>query len=131
MATNDVDGYRYFSCAMCFGHWIPGRVTRRVLREPFAVRASGNPARHSAIACPACARPLEGLTVQACELDVCPTCSGLWLDGHEIVKLEPMFADGSQIVSSARDWEREPRSPSEFVLAEGIGGVIEFLFTGL
>ncbi len=42
----------------------------------------------SLFACPRCSDVLDRKEVEYFEIDVCPTCAGIWLDAGELVKLE-------------------------------------------
>jgi len=127
MATNDVDGYRYFSCERCCGHWIPGHAGRRALKGPVIslLKESAGP---SSIPCPACKCFLQTFKVEGCEVDVCGACHGLWLDGDEIVNLADLFPETSQILSSVRGRKTEQKWSGVFAVADATGQVINLLF---
>lgn len=103
-------GVELDACPGCRGLWFDGGelgpiVTPRAIRDLLA-SARGRPGRckgcgrrlenvsacpdckAAAPACPECGlAPLSLGTVRGVELDVCPRCSGIWLDQGELVQL--------------------------------------------
>jgi Zn-finger nucleic acid-binding protein len=107
LASNDVAGYRYYSCEGCRGIWIPGASLHRALsaRGVGELRAAAV-AKAGGVRCPDCASACGTLVAEGVTLDVCPRCRGVWLDFGEAPKLRPWFPDDSAVV--AADVGRHP-----------------------
>jgi Zn-finger nucleic acid-binding protein len=73
--------------------------------------------RDAAIRCPTCGDGLEPQALDDAEIDVCPSCRGLWLDWFDgeiasLVKKARARPDiGAGVGSSASTDGREPRCP--------------------
>ncbi len=99
LASNDVSGYRYYSCEQCHGFWIPGAALHRVLSESSIVELRAVPrASPSEVPCPDCRAAADALMVEECRLDLCPRCHGVWLDPGEAHRLRRLFPEGSAVV---------------------------------
>lgn len=107
LASNDVSGYRYYSCERCGGCWIPGASLHRVLSaqgvEEFrAVPVTGK----GDVDCPECHAPSQAVVIEECRLDHCGTCHGVWLDPGEVTRVRRLFPEGSAVVDA--DANRPP-----------------------
>jgi Zn-finger nucleic acid-binding protein len=127
MATNDVEGYRYFSCEKCSGHWIPGHAGRRALKGPL-LPLLREQLGESAIQCPVCRKPLGIFRIEGCAVDVCRDCNGLWLDAGEILKLAALFPGSSAILASARGQASNAQWDPVLATADAIGQIVNLLF---
>jgi Zn-finger nucleic acid-binding protein len=101
LASNDVDGYRYYSCERCNGFWIPGTVLDRALSERGiqdlrAIRGAGP----GDVTCPDCRAACEAIGIEGCDLDRCARCHGVWLDAGEVGKLKRLFPERSAVVAA-------------------------------
>ncbi|MFN0067166.1 MAG: zf-TFIIB domain-containing protein [Limisphaerales bacterium] len=120
LASNDVGGYRYYSCEACRGLWIPGASLHRALsaRGVGELRAAAV-ARPGGPPCPDCATACGALVAEGCTLDTCPRCRGFWLDFGEVPKLRPWFPDDSAVVAADAG-----RRPTEAQKAAGKASVV-------
>ena len=76
------DGAEEFLCGRCDGLWLPGAVVRAGVGEaPRGRLPAAAPAR--GLRCPADASALVPLRHHGVDIDVCPRCSGVWLDAGE------------------------------------------------
>lgn len=103
-------------CSTCQGMWldegelekieetIKNDYTDELKKLPDYANEAFNMSRASsekAYICPTCDEPLEKKEYGFCSqiiIDVCPSCRGMWLDDHEIQKLE-IFFERSKIES--------------------------------
>jgi Zn-finger nucleic acid-binding protein len=121
LASNDVNGYRYFSCERCGGYWIPGgaidqALSARGVLELRAVPAAGR----SKLSCPDCHTLLEIIFVQGCVLDSCGRCHGIWLDPGEAQRVRGLFPEGSAVVDAD-----ESRATPETIRRAGAVSLVE------
>jgi len=101
LASNDVDGYRYYSCERCNGFWIPGKVLDRALSER-GIHDLGalRGAKLGVVTCPDCRAACEAIEIEGCDLDRCARCHGVWLDAGEVRRLKRLFPEGSAVVAA-------------------------------
>jgi Zn-finger nucleic acid-binding protein len=104
LASNDVSGYRYYSCERCNDDWIPGAMLDRALsargvQELRAIPSSGR----SKLNCPDCQTTLATLIVDGCTLDSCERCRGIWLDAGEALRVRRLFPEDSAVVDAERE----------------------------
>ena len=101
LASNDVSGYRYYSCERCGGYWIPGASLNRALsiRGIEELRALSS-ARASELRCPDCRGACEAIDIKGCTLDCCGQCHGVWLDTGEVRRVSRLFPEGSAVVDA-------------------------------
>ena len=80
------------------------------------VSGSESPAR--VLGCPHCAKPLRAREVDGVEVDVCPSCHGLWLDHGEFDRIVQWHRDEVPNGSKASTTEspRRQRSVAERTL---------------
>lgn len=129
LASNDVDGYRYYSCPKCFGFWIPGSALRKAMRLEAAQGIIGALpwAAAPALPCPNGDGTLVMVIVRVSEIDICPRCHSLWLDGREAVAIANCFRERSPIVEADRANSQKP-IPASALILEGIGAIISLVF---
>lgn len=110
LASNDVGGYRYYSCEQCHGFWIPGGSLHRVLSaKGIAELGIVHRGDQSELLCPDCLTACDSILIQGCRLDPCPKCHGVWLDSGEAQRVRRLFPEGSAVVLAD-----EARPPKEF-----------------
>ncbi|HMP84325.1 MAG TPA: zf-TFIIB domain-containing protein [Verrucomicrobiota bacterium] len=101
LASNDVSGYRYYSCERCRGYWIPGGALHRVLSARGVSELRSVPrAGKGDIDCPDCHRPSVAVVIAGCRLDFCANCHGVWLDSGEVNRVRSLFPEGSAVVDA-------------------------------
>src|SRR5262245_58613783 len=104
LASNDVHGYRYYSCETCGGNWIPGRWLHQALSargiEELRLLPNASP---SAFHCLDCHVACEAMKIEGCTLDVCGACHGVWLDFGEVQQVKMLFPKGSAMVDADAD----------------------------
>jgi len=99
LASNDVSGYRYYSCELCSGYWIPGATLHRVFTaQGIRELRVGTRAEKGEIRCPDCHTDCVSLVIEGCRLDRCPKCHGVWLDAGEVQRLKRLFPEASPVV---------------------------------
>ena len=95
LASNDVDGYRYFSCFECGGYFIPGSVLLKTVHSDriseFVVKDSQGLA--ATLSCANCNSNMRALLIEGCEIDICPLCNAIWLDKNEILRIATYFKE--------------------------------------
>lgn len=133
LASNDVSGYRYYSCETCHGFWIPGATLHRVLtaRGIPALRAAPR-SGPSDTRCPDCLVDGESLLIDGCKLDQCPKCRGVWLDSGEARRVRQLFPEGSAVVLAD---ERLPSKETQHALVgcslvDAVGNVLLLILPG-
>lgn len=109
LASNDVNGARYYSCETCQGFWIRGvdiraAMVRQGITEP---DLRGHPLL-PAIQCPVCRQACRVLRHQDCEIDVCESCRGVWLDKDELLKVRTLFPANAPYVLAAQNPAPKP-----------------------
>ena len=114
LASNDVQNYRYYSCAACGGILIPGGcVDQAMAAHDMHSLPAISAASTAAIPCPGCKAQGAIVMAEGCEVDVCRTCHSLWIDGDELLRLRALFPEKSAILLAARtgyrknDWTDE------------------------
>ena len=112
MASNDVDGYRYYSCEKCVGRWIPGEaIDRAMTKRGFHNLPAFTSPVSTVILCPCCKAACRIIKIEKCEVDVCEKCHGIWIDRDEVLRLESLFPQDSSIIdaeqSRGRKWSVE------------------------
>jgi len=130
LASNDVNGYRYYSCEQCGGTWIPGAALDRVLSargvgELNAIRRTGA----ADLFCPDCHALCDAVVIEGCGLDVCPRCRGVWLDAGEVQRVKHLFPDESAVVDAdmSRGTGKTPSAPGAVSVVELVGNLIVLL----
>lgn len=127
LASNDVGGYRYYSCGQCNGFWIPGASLHRVLsakgiKEVRLVTRG----EESEIRCPDCLTDCDSTLIEGCRLDPCPRCHGVWLDSGEVRRVRRLFSEGSAVVIA--DEERPSKEAQQALvswsLADAVGNLL-------
>lgn len=129
MASNDVEGYRYYSCSLCHGFWVPGAAVRKTTR-PEALQEMRDQARTapaSALACPCGHGHLVVLKNLDCEIDLCPRCHSLWLDRDEILRISRAFRPDAALLADAATPREVSPAHTGSVLAEGLLNILTFL----
>lgn len=116
LASNDVDEYRYYSCAKCRGVWIPGACMDRAMEiQGVDSLPSLAAASTASIRCPGCGAASAIVKVKESEIDVCRNCHGIWIDGDEILRIEAIFPKKSAILLSARTYRDSQWTDEEFL----------------
>jgi Zn-finger nucleic acid-binding protein len=101
LASNDVSGYRYFSCERCGGYWIPGGAINQALSARGILELRAIPAiGRSNLSCPDCQAHLEIIPVHGCILDSCGRCHGIWLDAGEAQRVSKLLPVDSAILDA-------------------------------
>lgn len=59
--------------------------------------------------CPVCGERLREINRHGVDIDICPSCKGVWLDRGELEKIIDMTSNGSDMSSQSR----EPLSQSD------------------
>jgi Zn-finger nucleic acid-binding protein len=89
-ALSEVDmlGRAVFSCAKCSGMWIGGQHVASLFADlGIAQAVAHGPAAPHALRCPVDGSGLRLSLQKGVQVDVCPTCHGLWSDGGELKRL--------------------------------------------
>jgi len=133
LASNDVSGYRYFSCEHCNGFWIPGASLHRVLSEKGITELKAVPRGDvSEVRCPDCLTDCESLLIEECRLDTCPRCHGVWLDSGEVRRISRMFPERSAVVIA--DAERPSKETQQAFVAwsliDSVGNLLLLILPG-
>ncbi len=102
LASNDVDGYRYYSCGKCHGFWISGSALRKTMRPEVVQDLIGRCSTEmtSTLVCPGCDSRLVELALRGCAVDICPRCHSIWLDQNEAQQIAVCFRDSSPILEA-------------------------------
>lgn len=109
LATNDVGGMRYHTCATCGGFWIPGFTLEHHLNKAaFPVLFGWDQAQPVPLRCPACHHACFALRCKDCEIDVCNRCRSVWLDAGELVKLTHLLPKDAPYVLEASCAKSKP-----------------------
>jgi Zn-finger nucleic acid-binding protein len=121
LASNDVGGYRYYSCERCGGYWIPGGAIHQALSVRGILELGAVPAvGRSTLCCPDCQAHLEIIHVHGCVLDSCGRCHGIWLDAGEAQRVRRLFPEGSAVVDAD-----ESRASPETIRRAGAVSLVE------
>lgn len=108
LASNDVQGYRYYSCTTCRGVWIPGAcIDRAMAAHDMHSLPEIATASTAAIPCPGCNAQSAIVAIEGCEVDICRACHGVWIDGNEVLRLKAIFPQRSAILLAARTGYRK------------------------
>jgi len=130
LASNDVNGYRYYACEHCGGSWIPGAALDRVLSDQGIVKLkSVRPTSVGDLFCPDCHDLCEPVVIQECRLDLCPRCHGVWLDAGEAEKVRLLFPDDSAVVDADKDRSKSRNNQTPLVAASAADLVGNLLLT--
>ncbi|TDK18570.1 hypothetical protein E2F46_17215 [Luteimonas aestuarii] len=113
-------------CTRCDGLWLPGRV----VRDAIGTAAIDHLPTHAVarrLRCPDDGSTLVPVMHHGVEVDVCPQCTGAWLDAGErdkILRAKP--STGQHIV---REASSDPESSFNVLDATGdaIGTLLEFI----
>ncbi|MBM3847299.1 MAG: hypothetical protein FJ405_13580 [Verrucomicrobia bacterium] len=123
LATNQAAKFRYLSCLRCQGHWIPGGALDRAIPN-FASHVSPCPhPTQPVFNCFQCQKPMGAVQARGCQLDLCPSCHSLWIDGPELKRLETLFARDSEIRTGIEYQDRQAGTSS----LDGVEVVLEML----
>lgn len=118
LASNDLPGYRYYSCESCGGSWLPGAVLDRVLSDRGVGELTAlQSASVGEVVCADCQTLCDSIVIRECRLDRCPTCRGVWLDAGEAQRVRHLFPEGSAVVGADRS-RRKARSSLGYSGAE-------------
>jgi Zn-finger nucleic acid-binding protein len=130
LASNDVEGYRYYSCPKCMGCWIPGSALRKAMRPEAARDIIGKLSRpvSTTLPCPNGDSQLMRVTARSCEIDVCPACHSVWLDHLEAVAIADCFREPSAIVEADRSQNFDRPVSTGALVLEGIGTILTIIF---
>ena len=127
LASNDANGYRYYSCEHCSGFWIPGAALNRVLAEKGITELGAMPhGEVGEIQCPDCLAECASFSIDGCRLDRCPRCCGIWLDSGEVRRVRRLFPEGSEVVIA--DESRVPTENQPALVAWSLLDVVGNLF---
>lgn len=78
-------------CSSCCGVFVPGNTVdelHAMARASSHAHAKAPVLRgHRHIVCPHDAQPMRPIVYRGVEIDVCPSCHGIWLDAHEVRKI--------------------------------------------
>lgn len=147
MAAVSYEGVEVDRCPQCQGHWLDRGEIKEICdrrEKPFSEeerdrffdelhaqqgRRKDWQALASALACPDCALPMARLEYaysSTVVIDRCPGCDGLYLDAHELEKI--------QIWSEERDAYREHVRPEQAKnigrsFFDAIGELLELLYS--
>ncbi len=126
LATNDVAGMRYHTCATCGGFWIPGFTLEHHLnKDAFPVLFGSDQAPAVPLRCPACHHACVALRCKDCEIDVCNRCRSIWLDAGEILKLTHLFPKDAPYALEAADAQAKP--DNGFAVTFGFQGLADIV----
>lgn len=106
LARHLVANVATWKCGTCDGLWLPGAVVSRVVgRAPhWPVRAD---TAATALPCPDDGSLLRAVDADGIELDLCPTCHGLWLDRGELADIIARRRDNDMAESLADELVEE------------------------
>lgn len=133
LASNDVSGYRYFSCERCNGFWIPGKSLHRVLSEKGITELQIVPrGERSELRCPDCMTDCESLLMEGCRLDTCPKCHGVWLDSGEALRARRIFPEQSAVViaDAERLSDASKQGLATCSLGDAVGNLLLLIIPG-
>lgn len=88
-------------CHRCEGMWLPGPVVASVLGTPELAGLGALPV--TALSCPDDARTLHAVHHHGVEIDVCPSCHGVWLDRGELASILAATPAAAEETDSALD----------------------------
>ena len=84
-------GTGIFNCEICFGHWLDREPIEAYLAKQNQVKVAefrsvwhSKPQSDSALKCPRDQNQFGIINYGAIDLDVCPSCRGLWFDALEL-----------------------------------------------
>lgn len=104
-------------CMECGGVWHDGPEVSVVYPEIAEMIAYvRDHAGISQLDCPVCAVGMGGFMVERIALDVCRSCSGLWIDGKEVLALEaarPAMAGAAEQLSARAGYRNAARVPGD------------------
>jgi len=83
-------GFRIDECTKCHGTWFDRGELQRVTSDKAIeslIREYATPAPNP-IRCLREGTAMKKRTIEAVEVDVCPSCGGFWVDGGELEELE-------------------------------------------
>jgi len=129
LASNDVEGYRYYSCAACGGLWIPGSALQKTMR-PAAVQdllarcASAPPAN---LSCPDAHGLLVALPIEDCEIDLCARCHAVWLDRDEILRISRCFRPATALLADVSTIRGPSPAYTGTVILDGLFQILTLL----
>lgn len=114
LASNDVDGYRYYTCSQCNGYWIPGKVLRNTMRSEIIsdIVSRSSQKLSTTLPCSDCKSHMVALIIKECEIDICPGCSAVWLDNNEVLRIADCFKEDSAFVQAEQSLQ-DTRSGSK------------------
>ncbi len=127
LASNDVGGYRYYSCELCNGFWIPGASLQRALSAQGITELRAVPRGDKGeIRCPDCLTECDSLLVEGCRLDLCPRFHGVWLDSGEVRRVRRLFPEGSAVVIADEDRssKESQQAIAAWTLADAVGNLL-------
>jgi len=125
LASNDTTSFRYHSCELCSGYWIPGRVLARVLLPESIEELRSAPSSSGELICPDCHTACQAVTVDRCVLDQCLRCHGVWLDGGEVQQVKRLFRADSPVIIADDDRQKQGGE------ADAGGGGVEWWWVSL
>jgi Zn-finger nucleic acid-binding protein len=99
-----IDGVDLFQCAHCHGVWIPKEdlltlaASRNISPLTTQIEAEALPShfRQGALLCPSDGARMLFTTINDIEIDLCPTCHGVWLDKGEMESLPAVHTSQAQ-----------------------------------
>jgi Zn-finger nucleic acid-binding protein len=133
----DLQGYWKFPrhhCGKCKGYLLGEKEVMDMLGERIGANASVARAQlgrrtPGKVKCPADAQPMTVIVDQGVEIDICPACLTVWLDGGEQEKLKAAKARAqaaakAQAQSSSGGFDSGDLADSGFDVGDAIGDIL-------
>lgn len=114
-----------YRCENCHGLWFPMSAVAAVIGQPpqlpaVPIQAAGS---QGALVCPEDGKPLVRFLVDGVELDICPSCKGVWFDRGEIEYIRAKKAGTIPIVEESGSNIAHTLAGAAGDAAEKLGGI--------
>lgn len=90
-------------CRACSGIWLPASSVIELIGKTKKPDASADLVLQGGLRCPDDGSSLEAVTRYGVEIDVCPCCGGVWLDGGELQRLQDSRKPPSKVTERVVD----------------------------
>lgn len=95
-------GLEVLQCDRCSGLWLPATTIAKALG--ITLRTNKAVERSLGLVCPTDGAVLQPLRSHGVEIDICPVCDGVWMDGGELQRIlvrQQMIPAGSGVLDLA------------------------------